>query len=159
VSGLVLNFVPDANAAMLSIRERLRRAGMAAAYVWDYAHGMEFLRWFWDEAVALDPRAEALDEGKRFPLCEPPALEALFERAGFRRIASHALEIPTDFDTLDDCWAPLLGGTGPAPSYVASLRPHEREVLRMRLARRLRTRSDGRIRLRARAWAVRGFSP
>ena len=158
VSGLVLNFLPDPQAALKSIRERLRRAGLGAAYVWDYAEGMEFLRFFWEEAVALDVRAVSLDEARRFPLCQPSALAALFETAGLAQVETHALVISTDFSTFDDYWAPFLCGTGPAPSYVASLDPDARELLRGGLAQRLQTRSDGLIRLRARAWAVRGVS-
>ena len=158
VSGLVLNFLPDPAQAVASIRERLRPGGIVAAYVWDYAEGMECLRCFWDEAVALDPRAADLDEGRRFPLCRPPALASLFRAAGLAQVETHLLEIPTDFATFDDYWTPFLRGTGPAPSYVASLEPPSRELLRERLSRRLHAGSDGRIRLRARAWAVRGVS-
>src|SRR6187401_3365268 len=57
VAGLVLNFLPNPEAVVASIRERMRSGGILAAYVWDYAGGMEFLRIFWDEAVAVDPRA------------------------------------------------------------------------------------------------------
>lgn len=152
VSGLVLNFLPDPEATVASLRERLRYGATVAAYVWDYAEGMEFLRLFWEEAVALH-------EGKRFPLCELSALATLFRTAGLAQVETGALEIPTDFTTFNDCWTPLLRGTGPAPSYVASLDPSNRDLLRDRLERRLQTGSDGRIPLRARAWAVRGVSP
>src|SRR5262249_38077625 len=81
VSGLVLNFLPDPGHAVASMRARLRPAGTVCAYVWDYAGGMEFLRFFWEEAVASDPRAAALDERRRFPLCEAPALSSLFRPA------------------------------------------------------------------------------
>ena len=158
VSGLVLNFLPDAGKAVSSMRERLRQGGIVAAYVWDYADGMEFLRLFWDEAVTLDPRAAALDERQRFPLCRPGALDSLFRAAGLAQVEAHPLEIPTDFATFDDYWTPFLQGTGPAPSYVASLDPPNRESLRERLQRRLHAPSDGRIRLRARAWAARGVA-
>ena len=158
VSGLVLNFLPDPEAALASIRERLRGGATVAAYVWDYAKGMEFLRLFWEGAVALDPRAVAVDEGKRFPLCEASALASLFRTCGLAQVETRALEIPTDFTTFDDYWLPFLRGTGPAPSYVASLNPADRELLRERLERRLPAGSDGRIPLRARAWAVRGVS-
>jgi SAM-dependent methyltransferase len=158
VSGLVLNFVPDVERTMRSIRGQLRHGGTAAAYVWDYAQGMEFLRIFWEDAVGLDSRAAALDERRRFPLCEPTALAASFEQAGFTDVIDDALEIPTDFTSFDDYWTPFLNGTGPAPSYVASLDSHERERLRRRLEYRLST-GDGPIRLRARAWAVRGVVP
>ena len=53
-----------------------------AAYVWDYAEGMELLRYFWEEAVASDARAGTLDERSRFPLCQVPALASLFRASG-----------------------------------------------------------------------------
>jgi len=158
VSGLVLNFLPDPERTMESIRERLRPGGTVAAYVWDYAQGMEFLRCFWDEAVASDPRAAAFDEGRRFPLCRPEALASLFQAARLAQVETELLDIPTNFSDFDDYWAPFLRGTGPAPSYVASLDPQSRDLLRERLKLRLRCRSDKRIPLRARAWAVRGLA-
>jgi SAM-dependent methyltransferase len=158
VSGLVLNFLPDPEAAVTSMRERVRRGGTLAAYVWDYAAGVEFLRVFWDAAVAVDPPAIALHEGRRFPLCEAAALASLFRASALSAVETCALEIPTDFTTFDDCWLPFLRGAGPAPGYVAALAPGRRDLLRERLERRL-PRSEGRIRLRARAWAVRGVAP
>jgi SAM-dependent methyltransferase len=159
VSGLVLNFLPDPERAVESLRERLRPGGTVAAYVWDYADGMECLRLFWEEAVALDPRARTLDERRRFPLCEPSALASLFRHAGLADVETGALTVPTEFATFRDFWTPFLRGTGPAPSYVVSLDPHSRDRLRDRLERRLDTDGARRISLRARAWAVRGVSP
>ena len=156
VSGLVLNFLPQPERALASMLERLRPSGVAAAYVWDYAGGTEFLRDFWAEAVAADPRAAALDERTRFPLCEPAALSAAFRAAGFDNVETTALVIPTVFADFDDFWSPFLGGTGPAPAYVGSLAPPQREDLRERLRRRFHAERDGRISLEARAWAVRG---
>jgi ubiquinone/menaquinone biosynthesis C-methylase UbiE len=158
VSGLVLNFIPDPEKAVVSMRERLRAGGCVAAYVWDYAGRMEFLRHFWEEAIALDPGAASLDESHRFPLCEPEALASLFRAARLRHVETRALETSTTFKDFTDYWEPFLGGTGPAPSYVASLEPSRRELLRQRLQQRLQPEADGRIHLVARAWAVRGFS-
>jgi SAM-dependent methyltransferase len=156
VSSLVLNFVPEPERAVHGMRQLLRAGGAVAACVWDYAEGMEFLRRFWDEAIALDPAAVALDEGRRFPLSRSDALDALFRAAGFRRVETVALEIPTEFGDFDDYWRPFLAGTGPAPAYVAALDAKARDALRSRLERRLGARGKGRVRLRARAWAVRG---
>ena len=78
VSGLVLNFVPDQPAALLEMGRVTCRGGTIAAYVWDYAGKMELIRFFWDAAIEADPEAAKLDEGVRFPLCRPPALERLF---------------------------------------------------------------------------------
>ena len=44
-----------------------RPNGVVAAAVWDYGDGMEMLRLFWDEAVALDPAAAERDE-RHMPL-------------------------------------------------------------------------------------------
>jgi trans-aconitate methyltransferase len=157
VSGLVLNFVPQSLDAVRSMRERIGRGGMLAAYVWDYAEGMQFLRIFWDEAVALDPSAAQLDEGRRFPLCRPDALIQLYEQAGIDLVEVRAFEIATAFPDFDAYWSPFLGGTGPAPSYVDSLDWDARRQLRLRLQQRLTPSADGSIRLTARALGVRGL--
>jgi SAM-dependent methyltransferase len=157
VSALVLNFLPNAEQAVTSMRERLRPGGFVAACVWDYAEGMEFLRHFWDEAAALDPRASLLDEGRRFTLCRPETLASSFLAAGLVQVETAPLEVPTEFADFEDYWTPFLRGTGPAPSYVASLDPVSRDSLKKRLRQRLHAAADGRILLRARAWAVRGL--
>jgi len=159
VSALVLNFIPAPHETLAALRQRLRPGGTVAACVWDYAGGMEFLRAFWDEATALDSRAAALDEGRRFPLCSAPALKALFEAAGLKQVDTGAVEIETRFADFDDYWAPFLNGTGPAPAFVAALEPSARDDLRERLRRRLPAAAGGDIPLRARAWSVRGVTP
>lgn len=149
-SCLVLNFVPNPEQAVAAMRTRAR--GFVSACVWDYADGMQLLRIFWDEAIAADPDAAQLDEGRRFPLCNLDALASLFRAAGFARVHSGTLEIPTRFASFDDYWTPFTRGTGPAPSYVASLDPQRRDALRERLRARLGARLD----LTARALVVRG---
>jgi SAM-dependent methyltransferase len=158
VSGLVLNFLPDARQSVQEMWTRSCGGGVVAAYVWDYAGRMEFLRVFWDEAVALDAKARDLDEGVRFAMCRPDALESIFRNAGLRDTRSVALEIPTRFESFSDYWGPFLGGTGPAPAYVASLTEGMRSKLGDRLERRLRPGTEGAIELVARAWAIRGTS-
>jgi SAM-dependent methyltransferase len=157
VSGLVLNFVPEPEAALRAMRERIREGGTVAAYVWDYSGGIEFLRYFWEEAVASDPNAAALDEARRFGDWETAHLTSLFEAAGLVRVESAPLDVATTFENFDDFWKPFLAGTGPAPAYVVSLSEPNREALAKRLRARLPADGDGRIRLRARAWAVRGI--
>jgi len=158
VSALVLNFVPDVPGALASMRSRVHPDGVIAACVWDYADGMQFLRHFWDEAIALDPTAAALDEGRRFPLCRAGALEPAFRAAGLDDVEAGALEVPTVFDDFDEYWRPFLGGTGPAPAYVASLDAARRDALRQALHLRLPRNPAGHIALRARAWTARGRS-
>lgn len=158
VSGLVLNFIANPGSVIARMHQRLRRGGRIAAYVWDYRDGIEFLRRFWNEAVALDPAAADLDEGRRFPLCQPEMLEALFLGEGLRGVTVGALHIPTRFRDFRDFWTPFLRGTGPAPAYVASLPMKRQDLLRERLAENLTAEADGSIPLKARAWAVGGVS-
>jgi SAM-dependent methyltransferase len=157
VAGLVLNFVPDvARAAAEMARAARPGSGVVAAYVWDYAGKMELMRYFWDAAVALDPAAGPLDEGHRFPICQPQPLKALFEQAGLHGVDVRAIDAPTVFRDFDDYWSPFLGGQAPAPGYAMSLDPSRRAALRDHIRSRLPIEPDGSIRLIARAWAVRG---
>jgi SAM-dependent methyltransferase len=156
VSGLALNFFPDPGAAVAEQRDALRPGGIVAAYVWDYAEGMAFLRHFWDAAVSVVPEAENVDEGRRFPICAPGALESLFAGAGLADVRVTALHVPTPFESFDDYWRPFLGGAGPAPSFVGGLSTDQRERLVAELRVRLPIGSAGEISLEARAWAVVG---
>ena len=156
VSGLVLNFVPAPERALSEMVRVTRPGGQVAFYVWDYADGMQYLRRFWDAAVALDPAASDLDEGRRFRICQPGPLERLASQAGLRDVACRPIDVATRFAGFDDYWTPFLGGQGPAPGYVASLDDVRRTVLRDRIRERLPVAADGSIELIARAWAVRG---
>jgi SAM-dependent methyltransferase len=156
VSALVLNFLPDPHRAIASMRERSTQGGTIAACVWDYADGMEFLRCFWEEAVAMDGRAAVVDERERFPICRRAALDSLLRAAGLAQVQTESIEIATSFADFADYWTPFLRGTGPAPAYVASLDPSSRETLRDRLRARFDRGAGAPIELRARAWAARG---
>jgi SAM-dependent methyltransferase len=153
-SSLVLNFIPSPVAALVQMRASCAPGGRVAACVWDYAEGMEFLRTFWDAAVALDSAAHPLDEGRRFPLCRPDPLRTSFEAAGLESVRIAPISVATTFASFDDFWTPFVNGPGPAPSYVASLS----DTARQRLANRLRNTlgPHGLISLRARAWAASG---
>jgi SAM-dependent methyltransferase len=156
VSGLVLNFIPDVPAALGEMRRVTRPDGVMSAYVWDYAGRRELLRSFWAAVTVEDPESASLDEGRRFPICDPDALHAAFSNAGLGDVTLRAIDVPTDFEDFDAYWRPFLGGVGPGPAYVASLESDERERLRERLRSSLPSTSDGSIHLIARAWAVRG---
>jgi ubiquinone/menaquinone biosynthesis C-methylase UbiE len=157
VSGLLLNFVPDMSRALTAMRERLGPRGIVAAYVWDYVEGMQFLRRFWEVAVALDPHAANLDESKRFSFCNAEELVARFRGAGFGKVDTERAQVVTDFASFDEYWGPFLGRTGPAPSYVASLDPAQRDRLRDALRERLEPAPGGHLSLTASAWMVRGM--
>ena len=154
VSGLALNFFPDAGAGLEAMRSRAP-GGIVAAYVWDYAGRMDLMRHFWDAAGAVDPAA-ARDEAARFPICHPDRLHDLWQAGGLADVEVRAIDVPTVFGDFDDYWAPFLGGQGVAPAYVMSLDEQRRRRLRDHLRAVLPAADDGSISLMARAWAVRG---
>ena len=156
VAGLCLNFVPEPSRAVSEMARVVRPGGVVGAYVWDYSGKMELTRYFWDAAVALDSAAGPLDQGRRFPGCDPDALRQLFARAGLAEVAARPIDIPTEFRDFAEFWSPFLGGQGSAPSYAMSLSAERRDALRDRIRSSLPVEEDGTIRLIARAWAVRG---
>lgn len=155
VSGLVLNFIPSPEKALQEMKRVTRPGGTVAVYIWDYPGKMEFLNAFWDAVIALDPEASDLHEGARFPDATSKGLKRIFATAGFTETTATAIDIDTSFLDFEDYWAPFLGGQGPAPTYVGSLKTTDRTRLRARLKDRLPIQPDGRILLEARAWAVR----
>jgi SAM-dependent methyltransferase len=159
VAGLVLHFVPDPARAVAEMKRVLRPGGIAAAYVWDHAGEMQLIRHFWNAAIAVDPGARAFDEARRFPLCDPQRLLALFDECGFARTHCRAIDVPTVFKDFDDYWSPFLGGQGPAPTYCGTLSGERLALLREQLRAALPIERDGSINLIARAFAVRGARP
>jgi SAM-dependent methyltransferase len=156
VSGLVLNFVSDADAMAREMARVTRLGGTVAAYVWDYAGDMQMMRHFWDVAVELNSNDSALDQAERFPLCQPEPLETLFRGAGLTSISVRPIDIPTVFRDFDDYWIPFLGKQGAAPTYLASLNDEMRDRIRDALKARLVANADGTIAMIARAWAIQG---
>jgi len=156
VAGLLLNFVPDHIAAAREMVRVTKPGGKVAAYVWDYARGMEIMRHFWDAAIAVSPDDSKLDQAERFPICQPEPLQVLFQEIGLRSVSCRAFDIPTVFLNFDDYWSPFLGKQGAAPTYLASVDDTTREKIRALLASRLVPSADGTIVLRARAWGVQG---
>ena len=159
VASLVLNFVPEPSAAVAEMTRAVRPGGVVAIYVWDYAGKMELMRYFWDAAVALDPAAFSLDEGRRFSICAPKPLSELFAQAGLRAVEVRPIDVPTRFRDFDDYWSPFLGGQAPAPGYAMSLSEERRNRLRDRIRSQLPVAPDGTIQLIARAWAIKGRAP
>jgi SAM-dependent methyltransferase len=155
VSGLVLNFIPQPDRAVSEMARVAKPGAIVANYVWDYAGKMQLMRHFWNAATALDPNAFDLDEGRRFPLCQPQLLTELFESVGLKNVEVRPIDIATDFKDFDDYWSPFLGGQGPAPSYAMSLSEERRVALRERIRAGLPHALNGSIPLVGRAWAVR----
>ena len=114
VAGLVLNFVPDRRGPPRDARVppggrhgRRLRLGLRR-------HGTDAL--LLGRRGRARPGGAEQDEGRRFPLCRPDPLRALFRRGP--GVQSTAIDMPTVFRDFDDYWTPFLGGQGPAPAYA-----------------------------------------
>jgi SAM-dependent methyltransferase len=156
---LVMNFVPDHNKAVREMRRVTRPQGIVSACVWDYNAGMEMLRFFWDEAVALDPAIEPKDE-RHMKLSREGQLRELWTQSGFINVRETPLVIDQAFISFDDYWGSFLSGAGPGGAYVVSLAGDRRQQLEARMRKRLLgNRQDGAFAIKARAWCVRGEVP
>lgn len=159
ISGLALNFFPDLNKAFAEMKRVVKKSGTITAYVWDYGHPSFFLRLFWDAAIQSDPSARALDEARRFPVCNMTGLKAAFVAAGITDIETTSIELPTTFSSFDDLWNPFYGLQGPAPGYLATLSAESQENLKDNLRELLPIEHDGSIKLTAKVLCIRGVNP
>ena len=156
---LVMNFIPDHDKAIREMRRVTRPQGVVSACVWDYDAGMEMLRFFWDEVVALDPAMAPKDE-RNMKLSRKGQLGELWKKTGLVNVQEKPLVIEQAFASFDDYWEPFLKGAGPGGAYVVSLTDDRRRQLEARMRKRLLgNREDGAFILKARAWCVRGEVP
>ena len=159
MSLLVMNFIPDHNKAIAEMRRVTRPQGVVSSCVWDYNAGMQSLRFFWDEVVALDPGMAPKDE-RNMKLTHEGQLGELWRKAGLVNIQEKPLVIDQAFKSFDDYWGPFLAGVGPGGAYVASLPDERRRQLESRMRKRLLgNRDDGAFVLKAQVWCVRGEVP
>jgi SAM-dependent methyltransferase len=102
VCGLGLNYISEPARALQEMQRVTRSGGTIAAYIWDYAQGVRFLREFWDAAIAVDPEARDFDQGRRFPMCSPDGLRTLFQVIEVKEVKLSALQIVTRFASFDE---------------------------------------------------------
>jgi SAM-dependent methyltransferase len=155
---LVVNFIGDAPAGVREMRRVTRPGGTVAAAVWDYAGDMTLLRRFWDAAVALEPAAADLDEGRCMRYCEPYALGDLWSAAGLDDVRVTDAVVAAGYDGFEDLWQPLEQGVGPAGAYAAGLPAEARAALKDELRGRLGVDAEP-FSLTARAWLAVGRVP
>jgi SAM-dependent methyltransferase len=156
---LVMNFVPDPDKALREMRRVTRPGGVVSSCVWDYGGGMEMLRFFWDEAVAMDPAIAPKDE-RHMKLSREGQLSELWNKAGLVNVVERPLVIDQAYASFEDYWGSFLKGAGPGGAYVVSLSEERRQRLEERMRKRLLgDRGAGAFTLKARVWCVRGEVP
>ena len=158
VSALALNFMSDKQASILEMLRILKPNGIIALYVWDYAEKMEFLRYFWNGVVDMDPDASKFDEGQLFPICNIEALTNLFSSCNVNNVITNEIEIKTRFNNFNEYWYPFLGGQGPAGKYLQTIDNDKRNKIRDHIKEIIPISKDGSINLIAKAFAISGVN-
>ncbi|NNF56295.1 MAG: class I SAM-dependent methyltransferase [Acidimicrobiales bacterium] len=128
---LVFHFVTDPAAAASELRRVVRPGGTIGACVWDFDHGMEMLRAFWDAALDLD--RDAPDEARTLRFGRAGEIGELFADAGLNDVTETTLQAQTTYENFDELWNGFCAGIGPAGSYCVSLANNQRAQLRDRL--------------------------
>ena len=141
VAQLVLHFVSDPQHAAAEMQRVVRRGGVVAANVWDFAEGMEMLRAFWDAALALDDRAP--DEARVLRFGTEGEIVDLFAAAGLEQCEETVLRVSCEYQGFDELWAGFELGIGPAGAYCVGLSAEARAELRDELFRRLGSPAAG----------------
>lgn len=158
LSLLVMMFVPQPEKAASEMRRVTRPGGTVSACTWD-RDGLELSSIFWEEAVRLDPGADARSQRPKHSNREGQ-LTALWQSAGLQDVKETVITMQLPFTSFNDFWDPHLRGVAPQGAYVATLSDERREALRQGLRKRfLGDRADGAFTLRAKALAVRGKVP
>src|SRR3954454_288239 len=155
---LVVNFMTDAERGVGEMKRVVRPGGTVAACTWDYRDQMTMLRTFWDAAHEVAPEdASRADEGATMGYSTLEDLTGLWRRVGLEDVRGGELWVAVGYEGLDDLWAPLPSGIGPAGAFCASLDPERQKDLRAAWANRLGN-PEGTFPLPARAWAAAGTS-
>jgi ubiquinone/menaquinone biosynthesis C-methylase UbiE len=155
-SALVINFIPDRPQAIREMRRVARPGGMVAGYVWDFAAKGE----------PYAPMRDSLDRiGVTLVLTvgtedsTPQALRSLFEQAGFKDVATRAIEARTTYSDFDDFWKAQTPDFHPVGKTINSLPESERQRLSETMRSVVPTGPDGSITYSARANAIKARVP
>lgn len=158
LSLLVMMFIPEPEKATNEMRRVTRPGGTVSACTWD-RDGLELSSIFWEEAVRLDPGADARSQRPKHSNREGQ-LKTLWQSAGLENVKETVIRMQLPFASFNDFWDPHLKGVAPQGAYVATLSQERRETLRQGLrGRLLGDRPDGPFALHAKALAVRGTVP
>ena len=152
VSALALNFIPDRPGALSEMRRVVRLDGWIACYVWDFGQDLSPswpLRLALREVGAEVPAVPGADSSSL------EALAALFERAGFERIATRSFDVRLSFPSFPCFWHAQTPGYSPIAKTVANLSASDRTRLTRILRAALPAVEGGAIEYSARANGVR----
>ncbi len=155
VMALVIFFVPDPVEGVEEMARVVCPGGTVATYAWDMMGGG-----FPHEPIQAEMRAMGLTT-VRLPSADSSRMECLRELwsgAGLEAVETREIFVQRSFVDFDDYWtislmAPTVAAT------IATMAPHDVELLKARMRARLPANAAGRITFNARANAVKGRVP
>jgi SAM-dependent methyltransferase len=155
VMALVIFFVPDPVKGVAEMARVACPGGTVATYAWDMIGGG-----FPHEPIQAEMRAMGL-KTVHPPSADASRMEALHELwlgAALEAVETRELVVQRNFADFDDYWTiSLLAPTVAAT--VATMAPHDVELLKTRMRTRLPANAAGRITYSARANAIKGRVP
>jgi hypothetical protein len=156
-SGLVLNFLTDAEKSLSALMPLLKDGGQMSAFIWDYAGHYQPMRYFWEAAKQTTPKAEKFDPGTKYSICKNTALIDLFRSIGLSKIEFTVIEKIATFKNFDDYWNPLLAAQGSLTEFLSLLDEKEKNYLKGVLRHKLPIALNGEIKLIISALCVKGM--
>jgi len=155
-SALVINFIPDRPRALSEMRRVARASGIVAGYVWDFSAELSPS---WPLRRGMRQFGADVPEAPGTRDSSLGALHSLFDRAGFERIATKAIEVTLTYSDFDDFWQAQTPSYSPTTRIIAAMTKSERERLMETVRAGLPVRPDGRIEYSARANAIKARVP
>ena len=155
-SALVINFIPDRLRALSEMRRVARACGLVAGYVWDFAAEL---------SPSWPLRSGMRQIGAHVPYVPGTndttlgALNSLFERAGFERIATSPIDVTLSFSDFDDFWQAQTPSYSPTTKMIAAMTKSDRVRLIEVVRAAVPVCPDGRIEYPARANAIKARVP
>jgi ubiquinone/menaquinone biosynthesis C-methylase UbiE len=158
LSLLLLQEIRDRTAALSEMHRVTGRGGIVAACQWDFGHGLPMLIAIREALKLAAPEVYGgLGGHQASAFASEAELRQHWEAAGLADVRTARLVATLSYASFDDLWQPLLSGSTPATTAVATLPPDTRHEVHRQLRERLLGRSrDGSFSLQAEAFAVRG---
>jgi ubiquinone/menaquinone biosynthesis C-methylase UbiE len=154
-SGLVIFFMPDPARGVAEMARVVRPGGSISTYAWDLLGGG-----FPYEVVEAEMRAVGTPSSlpPHPEAAELDALRRLWREAGLLEVETTTIEVERTFDDFEQFWGIAMTVNGIRMG-VEKMAPETIARLKQRVAGRLSTGPDGRLRQGARAHAVRASKP
>ncbi len=155
-SALVINFLRDAAAGVREMRRVVRDGGVVAGFVWDFAANRSPS---WPMREAMRDIGAPLPDVPGTAASAMPALEAVFEGAGFGGIRTDHFDVSIAYSTFDEYWIAQTPSYSPSTPMINALSEEERARLKDRIRSILAVREGERFGYAAHAHAVAAIAP